>query len=75
LKLTLTAISLSKKGSVYVWFLPCSVNRREHILYMTDTTGVASFLADFYVLSRFASLEYMEYAGMLLTLYTNSVFQ
>jgi hypothetical protein len=35
---------------------------------MTDTIGVASFLADFHVLSRFASLEYVEYAGVLLTL-------
>jgi hypothetical protein len=42
--------------------------QRENILYMTDTNGVASFLEDFYVLSRFASLEYMEYARMLLTL-------
>jgi hypothetical protein len=40
----------------------------ENILYMTDTLGVASFLADFYVLSMFATLEYVEYAGMLLTL-------
>jgi hypothetical protein len=42
--------------------------QRENILYMTDTIGVASFLADFYVLNKFAALEYMEYAGMLVLL-------
>jgi hypothetical protein len=42
--------------------------QRENILYMTDTTVVASFLADFYVLYKFASLEYLECAGILITL-------
>jgi hypothetical protein len=37
--------------------------QRENILYMTDTTDVSSFLADFYVLYKFASLEYVECAG------------
>jgi hypothetical protein len=41
--------------------------QRENNLYMTDTTGVASFLADFYVLYKFASLEYVECAGILIT--------
>jgi hypothetical protein len=40
--------------------------QRENILYMTDTIDVASsFLADFYVLYKFASLEYMECTGIL----------
>jgi hypothetical protein len=42
--------------------------QRENILYMTDTTGVASFLVDFYVLYKFASLEYVECAGILITI-------
>jgi hypothetical protein len=42
--------------------------QRENILYMTDTIDVASFLADFYVLYKFASLEYVECAGILITL-------
>jgi hypothetical protein len=42
--------------------------QRENILYMTDTIDVASFLVDFYVLYKFASLEYVECAGILITL-------
>jgi hypothetical protein len=42
--------------------------QRENILYMTDTIDVASFLADFYVLYKFASLECGECAGILITL-------
>jgi hypothetical protein len=42
--------------------------QRENILYMTDTIDVALFLADFYVLYKFASLEYVECAGILITL-------
>jgi hypothetical protein len=42
--------------------------QRENILYMTDTIDVASFLAGFYVLYKFASLEYVECAGILITL-------
>jgi hypothetical protein len=42
--------------------------QRENILYMTDTIDVASFLADFYVLYKFASLEYMDCAGILIKL-------
>jgi hypothetical protein len=42
--------------------------QRKNILFMTDTIGAALFLADFCALSTFASLEYMEYAGMLFTL-------
>jgi hypothetical protein len=42
--------------------------QRENILYMTDTIDVASFMADFYVLYKFASLEYVECAGILITL-------
>jgi hypothetical protein len=38
---------------------------REIILYMTDTIEV---LADFNVLYKFASLEYVECAGILITL-------
>jgi hypothetical protein len=38
--------------------------QRENILCMTDTIDVASFLADFYVLYKFASLEYVECAGI-----------
>jgi hypothetical protein len=34
----------------------------------TDTIDDASFLADFYVLCKFASLEYVECAGILITL-------
>jgi hypothetical protein len=51
---------------------PCvrlvSLMQRKNILFMTDTIGAALFLADFCALSTFASLEYMEYAGMLFTL-------
>jgi hypothetical protein len=32
--------------------------QRESILYTTDAVSVSSFLADFYVLSTFALLEY-----------------
>jgi hypothetical protein len=32
-------------------------------LYMTHTVSVASILGDFYALSTYASLDYMEYAG------------
>jgi hypothetical protein len=39
--------------------------QRENILYMTDTIDVASFLADFYVVYKFASLEC---AGILIAL-------
>jgi hypothetical protein len=39
--------------------------QRENILYTTDTIDVASFLSDFYVLYKFASLEYVECAGIL----------
>jgi hypothetical protein len=43
--------------------------QREGILYATDTINIASFLADFYPsTSMFASLEYIEYARMLLPL-------
>jgi hypothetical protein len=42
--------------------------QHENILYMTDTIGVASFFADFYVGYKFASLEYVECAGILITL-------
>jgi hypothetical protein len=42
--------------------------QRESILYMMDTIDVASFLADIYVLYKFASLEYVECAGILITL-------
>jgi hypothetical protein len=42
--------------------------QHENILYMTDTIDVASFLADFYVLYKFALLEYVECAGILITL-------
>jgi hypothetical protein len=42
--------------------------QRDNILYMTDNTDVASFLADFYVLYKFASLEYVECAGILIML-------
>jgi hypothetical protein len=42
--------------------------QRENILYMTDTKDVASFLADFCVLYNFVSLEYVECAGILITL-------
>jgi hypothetical protein len=42
--------------------------QREKILYMTDTIDVASFLANFYVLYKFASLEYVECTGILITL-------
>jgi hypothetical protein len=35
---------------------------------MMNTTSVASFLADFYALSTSASLDYIEYAGMCITL-------
>jgi hypothetical protein len=41
---------------------------REIILYMTDTIEVASYSADFYVLYKFASPEYVECAGILITL-------
>jgi hypothetical protein len=41
--------------------------QRENILYMTDTIDVASFLADFYVLYKFASLEYVKCTGILIT--------
>jgi hypothetical protein len=40
--------------------------QREKILYMTDTIDVASFMADFYVLYKFASLEYVECTGILI---------
>jgi hypothetical protein len=39
---------------------------RESILYVTDTMSIASFLADFYASSTSATLEYIEYAGILL---------
>jgi hypothetical protein len=42
--------------------------QREKILYMMDAIDVASFLADFYVLYKFASLEYVECTGILITL-------
>jgi hypothetical protein len=42
--------------------------QRENFLYMTDTIVVASFMADFYVLYKFASLEYVECAGILIML-------
>jgi hypothetical protein len=42
--------------------------QRESIPYVTYTKSIASFLADFYALSTSASLEYIEYAGMLLLL-------
>jgi hypothetical protein len=42
--------------------------QREKILSMTDTIDVASFLADFYVLYKFASLEYVECTGILIKL-------
>jgi hypothetical protein len=42
--------------------------QRENILCITDTIDVASFLADFYVLYKFASLEYEECTGILITL-------
>jgi hypothetical protein len=42
--------------------------QRENILYMTDTIDVASFLADFYVVYKFASQEYVECAGKLIML-------
>jgi hypothetical protein len=42
--------------------------QRENILYMTDTMDIASYLADFYVLYKFASLEYVECTGILITL-------
>jgi hypothetical protein len=42
--------------------------QHEGILYVTDTKSIASFLADFYALSMSASLEYLEYAGMLILL-------
>jgi hypothetical protein len=42
--------------------------QRENILYMTDAIDVASFLADFFVLYKFASVEYVECAGILITL-------
>jgi hypothetical protein len=48
--------------------------QRENILYMTDTTDVASFLADFYVLYKFASVEYVECAGILITLLITTYF-
>jgi hypothetical protein len=35
---------------------------------MRDTISFASFLADFYRLSSSASLDYMEYAAMCITL-------
>jgi hypothetical protein len=35
---------------------------------VTDTISVASFLADFYTLSKSASQDYMEYVGMWITL-------
>jgi hypothetical protein len=35
---------------------------------MPDSVSIASFLADFYALSTSASLDYMEYAGMWITL-------
>jgi hypothetical protein len=38
--------------------------QRETILFMTDTKGIASYLADFYVLYKFASLEYVECTGI-----------
>jgi hypothetical protein len=40
-----------------------------NILYVADNITIASFLASFYTLSVSASLEYVEYAGMLLLLY------
>jgi hypothetical protein len=42
--------------------------QRENILHMTETIDVASFLADFYLVYKFASLEYVECAGILSTL-------
>jgi hypothetical protein len=36
---------------------------------VADNITIASFLASFYALSVSASLEYVEYAGMLLPLY------
>jgi hypothetical protein len=42
--------------------------QHESILSMTDTASIASFLPDFYVLSTPASLEYVENAGMCVTL-------
>jgi hypothetical protein len=64
--------TLSKNGSVYVWYLSCSVK----LFFMWQTiyqVTIASFLASFYALSVSASLEYVEYAAMLLPLY--NVFQ
>jgi hypothetical protein len=61
-----------------ILFLPSyTVQKRQRLrfvphmqvsFYVTDTISIASFLADFYVLSTSASLEYIEYAGMLLPL-------
>jgi hypothetical protein len=42
--------------------------QRKSILDVTDTISIASFLADFHALSMSASLEYIEFAGMLLLL-------
>jgi hypothetical protein len=39
--------------------------QRKSILYVTDNLSIASFLADFYALSASASMEYIEYAGIL----------
>jgi hypothetical protein len=38
--------------------------QRENILFMTDTKGIDSYLADFCVLYKFASLEYVECTGI-----------
>jgi hypothetical protein len=56
--------TVQKEESVRLYLLM----QRENILYMTDTIDVASLLADFYVLYKFASLEYVECAGILITL-------
>jgi hypothetical protein len=48
------AATLSKKSRVYVLV---SVMQRKIILYMASGICVSSYLADFYLLSKFASLE------------------
>jgi hypothetical protein len=42
--------------------------QHDSLLYMMDTKSIASFLVDFNVLSTSASQDYMEYAGMCITL-------
>jgi hypothetical protein len=59
---------LSKNGSMFGF----SHTACKYALYTTDTKSVASVLADFYALSTSASLEYVEKAGVCVTLLRNA---